>query len=117
MAGTTGLEPATSDVTDLHSGPVKSLTCLCYLSLRVSGSDTDRHKTPQNDTSSSRLLHAPFCHQNVFTHRSRTDLGSLPTPSYQERQRVPDYRRTKFRTFSQSPIPKTLLYLRIPVEP
>jgi len=30
MAGTTGLEPATSDVTDLRSGLVKSLTCLCY---------------------------------------------------------------------------------------
>ena len=30
MAGTTGLEPATSDVTDLRSGLVKSLTYLCF---------------------------------------------------------------------------------------
>jgi len=30
MAGTTGLELATSGVTDLHSGPVKSWTYRCY---------------------------------------------------------------------------------------
>jgi Phage integrase family len=30
VAGTTGLEPATSDVTDLRSGPIKSWTYLCY---------------------------------------------------------------------------------------
>jgi hypothetical protein len=30
MAGTTGLEPATSDVTDLRSGLIKSWTYLCY---------------------------------------------------------------------------------------
>jgi hypothetical protein len=48
-----------------------------FSGLRVSRSDTDRHKMPQNDTFSSRLLHAPFCHQNVFTLRSRTDLSSF----------------------------------------
>jgi hypothetical protein len=33
MAGTTGLEPATSDVTDLRSGLVKSLTYLFFQQL------------------------------------------------------------------------------------
>jgi integrase len=33
LAGTTGLEPATSDVTDLRSGLIKSLTCLCFQQL------------------------------------------------------------------------------------
>ena len=60
MAGTTGLEPATSDVTDLRSGPIKSWTYLCFSSLRAPRSDTECHKMPQNDTFSAHLLHTDF---------------------------------------------------------
>jgi hypothetical protein len=67
------------------------------------------------------LVHAYFTLHFATKMFLPTDLEPisvhLPTPSCQERQRVPDYRPTKFRKFSQPPIPKTLLYLRIPVEP
>jgi len=43
MAGTTGLEPATSDVTDLRPGLVKSLTCLGHQQLE---GVTARHGSP-----------------------------------------------------------------------
>jgi hypothetical protein len=60
MAGKTGLEPATSDVTDLRSGLSNhGLTCVC-MKLRAPTSDMGWHEMTQNDTFSSRLLHAVF---------------------------------------------------------
>ena len=52
LAGTTGLEPATSDVTGLRSGSAESATCLCFQ--RPKG-DKLRHGSPLNP--SERYLH------------------------------------------------------------
>jgi hypothetical protein len=57
LAGTTGLEPATSDVTGLPSRSVTSIICLCFQRLEGSLSPT---RNPIRRRNTTYLVHAYF---------------------------------------------------------
>ena len=57
MAGTTGLEPATSGVTGSQFGSVKSVIQYIFNTLQVRHGDMGWHSMPYFDAFTSRLLH------------------------------------------------------------
>ena len=83
MAGTTGLEPATSDVTGLRSGSAESATYLCF---QWSKGDKLRQGAPSN--AAERYLHftptsRAFVHYCGIERKpaSLKRFGSLPLPA------------------------------------